>query len=281
MHFPKYWFAAREKFLRAWGWSVHSLVEAQARAETRLAKIRVWIAQGGKSTWQQRYSYGNRPMCEQVLREFRTAEGMLRAAVTRNGYGCVALNTAGLMFVDVDTPAPKPTGFMERRFGVHRDERERQAEAFYNGVMARVSDWVGRWPGWGWRVSRTAAGVRLLATHAPFAPDHALCRTAFQVFAAHPLYRKLCATQKWFRARLTPKSWRCGLDKPRVRWPWGNEEWEARFRKWETQYTKAAERYTTCKLIGRFGNPEIHPSLREFVDVHERATRAESNLKLA
>jgi hypothetical protein len=281
MHFPKYWIAAREKYISAWGWSDISPADAQQHAETRLAKIRTWIAQGGKSTWQQRYGYGNRPMCEPVLREFRALDGTLRAAVTLNSYGCVVLNTADFMFVDVDAPAPKPTRFMERMFGVRREARERQAEIFYQGVVARVNDWVGRWQGWGWRVYRTAAGIRLLATHDPFAPEDTMCRTAFDVFEADPLYRRLCATQKCFRARLTPKPWRCGMDKPGVRWPWGNEEWEGRFRKWETQYNKAAARYATCKLIGQFGDANLHPDFQEIIQFHDQSTRAETGLPLA
>ena len=206
MHFPKYWIAAREKYISAWGWSDTSPAEAQAHAETRLAKIRAWLAQGGKSTWQQRYGYGTRPICEQVLREFRTADGTLRAAVTRNSYGCVVLNTADLMFVDVDVPAPKPTNFRERWFGVRREERERQAEIFYNGVMARVNDWVGRWQGWGWRAYRTSAGIRLLATHEPFAPEHAMCRTAFDVFEADPLLSDIVRHAKMFSRAAHPKT---------------------------------------------------------------------------
>jgi hypothetical protein len=33
--------------------------------------------------------------------------------------------------------------------------------------------------------------------------------------------------------------------------------------------------------VGQFGSREFHPSLREFVEVHDRATRAESGLRLA
>jgi len=282
MHFPKYWTTARDKNLAAWGWSDNSLAEAGERATERLTRIRAWLSQRGKSPSPQRYGYGDtRPLREEVVREFRAPEGTLRAAITRNSYGCLVLNTADLMFVDVDAPEAKGSGWLAGLFGFRKPDQSRDPNAFINTLMARVNDWVARTPGWGWRVYRTAAGVRLLATNEPFAPDNAMCRRAFEVFEADPLYRKLCATQKCFRARLTPKPWRCGLDKPRVRWPWGNEEWEARFRKWETQYTKAAERYATCKLIGQLGNPEIHSSLREFVDVHDRATRAESNLKLA
>ncbi len=120
-----------------------------------------------------------------------------------------------------------------------------------------------------------------MATHEAFTSDHAMCRTAFEVFEADPLYRKLCATQKCFRARLTPKPWRCDLDKPRGRWPWGDAKTEARFRKWETEYAKVAVRYATCKLVGQFGNPQFDPALRELIEQHDRATQAESNLRLA
>jgi hypothetical protein len=282
MHFPKYWIAARDKDLVAWGWSDHSLTEAHGQATERLLRIKDWLSRGRKTPRQQRYGYGDdRPLCEEVLREFRAPEGTLRAAISRNRYGCLVLNTADLMFVDVDAPEAKESGWLAGLFGFRKPDHTRDPDAFMNTLMARVNDWVGRWPGWGWRVYRTAAGVRLLATHEPFASDHGMCRTAFEVFEADPLYRKLCATQKCFRARLTPKPWRCDADKMHIRWPRGDEKWEARFRKWEAQYNKEAARYATCKLVGQFGNPHFHPALRELIELHDTATQAESNLKLA
>ena len=283
MHFPKYWTTARDKDFVAWGWSDQSLAEATEHATGRLTRIKDWMRQRVKTPLQQRYGYGDdRPLREEVLREFRAAEGTLRAAVTRNSYGCLVLNTADMLFVDVDAPEAKESGWLAGLFGLRKPDHTRDPDAFMNTLMARVNDWVGRWPAWGWRVYRTAAGVRLLATNEPFAPDNAMCRTAFEVFEADPLYRKLCATQKCFRARLTPKPWRCDADKMHIRWPRGDDEkWEARFRKWEAEYAKAAESYATCKLLGQFGNAEFHPSLRELVELHDRATRAESNLRLA
>ena len=55
----------------------------------------------------------------------------------------------------------------------------------------------------------------------------------------NPLYRRLCRTQKWFRARLTPKPWRCGFENPPCRWPWPDGRAEARYKDWETRYKKA------------------------------------------
>jgi hypothetical protein len=282
MHFPKYWTTARDKNLVAWGWSDHNLAEANGRAMERLMRIKDWLSRRTKTPLQQRYGYGDdRPLCEEVLREFRAPNGTLRAAITRNRYGCLVLNTADLMFVDVDAPEAKESGWLAGLFGFRKPDHRRDPDAFMNTLMARVNDWVGRWPGWGWRVYRTAAGVRLLATHEPFASDHTMCRTAFEAFEADPLYRKLCATQKCFRARLTPKPWRCDADKPRGSWPWANEQTEARFRKWETAYNQAAARYATCKLEGQFGNAQFDPALRELIELHDGVTQAESNLKLA
>jgi hypothetical protein len=282
MHFPKYWTTAKDKNLVAWGWSDTNLAEASGRAAERLARIRAWLSQRARTPLQQRYGYGDdRPMREEVLREFRTPEGTLRAAITRNSYGCLVLNTTDLMFVDVDAPEAKESGWLAGLFGFRKPDHTRDPDAFMNTLTARVRDWIERQPDWGWRVYRTAAGVRLLATHAPFASDHAMCRAAFEVFAADPLYRKLCATQKCFRARLTPKPWRCDVEKPRGRWPWGNEKTEARFRKWEAEYAKAAARYATCRLIGHFGTTGIAPEFQALVELHDQATRAESHLPLA
>lgn len=282
MHFPKYWITARERNLTAWGWSDESPAHAARLAAERLTRIRDWLARGGKSASAQRYGYSDgRPLREEVLREFRSPEGTLRAAVTRNSYGCLVLNTTDLMFVDVDAPEAKESSFLAGLFGFGKPAKGRQPEEFSNQVMARVNDWVSRWPNWGWRVYRTRAGIRLLATHQPIVSDDALCRTAFEVFEADPLYRKLCATQKCFRARLTPKPWRCDMDKPRGRWPWANEKTEARFRKWEAKYVEVSESYATCSLMGQFGDPEFDPVLRELVEFHDQATRADITLPLA
>jgi len=281
VHFPTYWTTAKDKNLTAWGWSDESLAHAAGHAAERLARIKDWLRRGGKPALQQRYGYPDRPMREEVLREFRSNNGTLRAAVTRNSYGCLVLNTADLMFVDVDAPEAKESSFLAGLFGFRRPDKSRSPDEFMNGVMARVQDWLNRQPAWGWRVYRTRAGVRLVATHQPVASEDPVCVAAFDAFEADPLYRKLCATQKCFRARLTPKPWRCDMDKPRGRWPWANEKTEVRFRKWEAEYTASAERYATCNFVGHFGHADIAPELRPLVEFHDQATRAASGLPLA
>jgi len=284
MYFPKYWTKAKDQAIVAWGWSDHTLDEASGRAADRLLRIKAWVSQPTTTPLQGHYGYGdNRPLREEVLREFRTTEGRLRAVTTRNRYGCLVLNTADLMFVDVDinadVPTAKATGWLEDFLGSRT--KVHAQKAFMDTLMGRVNDWVGRWPGWGWRVYRTAAGARLLTTHAAFEPDAPMTQSAFEVLKADPLYRRLCASQKCFRARLTPKPWRCDIPSPRESWPWTDANSEQRFRSWEAEYTKATTHYATCKLVGQFGNARIDPTFQALIELHDRATQADSDLNLA
>ena len=48
--------------------------------------------------------YPNRPFREQIIRELKDAAGQTSAVITRNAYGCLVLNTARMMFVDIDLP---------------------------------------------------------------------------------------------------------------------------------------------------------------------------------
>jgi hypothetical protein len=149
------------------------------------------------------------------------------------------------------------------------------------GVLDQAESWIGQNRGWGWRVYRTRAGLRLLATHALFAPEAPATEQVFEMMTADPLYRRLCKTQKCFRARLTPKPWRCGVDKPPGRWPWPDAKAEKRFETWESGYLRACGDYATCALVTTMGGQTIDPTVQLILEVHDSTTRVESNLGLA
>jgi hypothetical protein len=52
----------------------------------------------------ERYAFADRPIREEILRELRDPWGASEAIVTRNGYGAEVLNTARLLFADIDDP---------------------------------------------------------------------------------------------------------------------------------------------------------------------------------
>ena len=67
------------------GWSDESLEAAGARARENARRLAERLAAGRDGGNQ--YEYGERPLPEPVLRRFPAA------AVTRNGYGALVLNT--------------------------------------------------------------------------------------------------------------------------------------------------------------------------------------------
>ena len=53
---------------------------------------------------ERSYAYGTRPLREEIIQEIHSRAGDITGIVTRNSYGCLVLNTAEAMFVDVDLP---------------------------------------------------------------------------------------------------------------------------------------------------------------------------------
>jgi hypothetical protein len=87
--------------------------------------------------------------------------------------------------------------------------------------------------------------------------------------------------QESFRARLTPKPWRCGLPVPPGMFPFETPEDVARFQDWERNYTAAIQPYATCQYLVSFGNSPMASGFEELVQYHDQETRATSLLPLA
>jgi hypothetical protein len=97
------------------------------------------------------------------------------------------------------------------------------------------------------------------------------------------LYLRLCIAQECFRARLTPKPWRCGLRQPGggLRYPRENPQLEEEFRRWEKQYDAAVTKFAVCSFVKQVGSRNVHPDVESVMQYHDRVTRSESNLPLA
>jgi len=277
MNFPKFWAKGTHQGFTCWRWSDSSLAEAASLAQEAARRIAERFAAGEKL--RGGYGYPDRPLREPVLREIKAPDGELAAVITRNSYGALVMNTAHIMFVDVDLPEPKsPMGWLKKLFGRPELPVVRITE---ETVLARAETWRQGHPGWSWRVYRTKAGLRLLATHAPVEPDEPSTEQVFDALGADALYRRLCHTQKCFRARLTPKPWRCGSGNPPCRWPWLNAKVEAKFQAWEARYEKACRDYATCELIATQGSQQVDPRIQTILKVHDETTCADSKLDLA
>jgi hypothetical protein len=278
MNFPKFWARGKIGDFICWRWSSLSLEEAQARANEAARQLAERIRGGGRPLKRGSY-YPDRPFREQVLEEMKSANGDVAAVVTRNSYGCLVLNTSRIMFVDVDLPEPKVSrGLFSKLFGKPdlTPPRDLQGE-----VIRKVENWSKAHPDWGWRIYRTRAGLRLMATHDLIDANSSQAIEVFTAFGADPLYQKLCQSQKCYRARLTPKPWRCGVKGKPDRWPWLEPKAETRFEKWETQYNDRSAAWSTCELVRKIGSQEVHPEIAPILSYHDSATRIGKGLQLA
>lgn len=235
-------------YVTARGWSNESLEAAKAKAReiARHVTDRVLNHPGVK----EKYPYGDRPLPEQVLKTFRGGA----AVVTRNLYGAEILNTDGMMFVDIDRDDPRPS---------HVNV---EAVAARHGLS-------GRW-------YRTFAGYRVILTDRKFMPGSPESEALFQEFGADQMYVRLCKMQISFRARLTPKPWRCDWYKPRGKYPYETPYDEETMREWVGQYDRKAAEYSTCELVSSFGG-QVLPEFGDLIAYHDQVSKAASGLPLA
>lgn len=288
MRIPAYWSRAtaedldrnrRKVAFSCWRSSDHSPKDAH---ESALAAAKRVLQLMLADKRRERYGYGSVPLREEVIERFADAEGMISAAVTRNASGAMVLNAAGAMFIDLDFP-PISAGegllsFFARFFNKSANSPDAQRQAT---IESRLENFIRSHPDWGFRVYRTCAGVRALATHDLFDPTAVSTLDVLCSLGADPLYVRLCKGQQCFRARLTPKPWRCGCRDNTVSWPQETEDQQSRFQQWLTTYKSRHVSYATCRFLGAIGRSAVHPELKTLIEVHDKVTQCNEPLPLA
>ena len=289
MHIPSFWSKVEsqarspngnEVHFACWGGSQTSVAEAQILARGVAERIASRIRRG--EGFPERYAYGDRPLREEILGKIDGPLGDPTAVLTRNAYGVRVLNAAQALFIDVDLPAPAPfCALLRRMVRVLFRSRVAPPPDHFAAALAKLEKWLAGHPDWGVRVYRTRAGLRYLVTHAPFEPGSAQSEATMEYLGCDPQYVILCRAQQCFRARLSPKPWRCGISPPSVRFPWGSAAEERAMRSWEARYDSAIQGSATCSLLKILGSPRIDPAIAALVKLHDEDTRAESGLPLA
>ena len=281
MKIPKYWAkriqsiqppGGRPYLLVIWQWSDASREEAQRKADARVKELEQKVRAGQQLN---RYGYSERPLREEITQGIASAAGHEVAIVTRNAYGALVLNAANAMFIDIDfkDKGSSSGGFL-RGFGQRTPSQEDQH-------VARITTWASRYPDVGLRIYRTAAGLRCLITNQIFEPGRSDALDILRAFESDPLYVRLCQAQECFRARLTPKPWRCNLTPPPSRYPWDNVDREFEYRSWEKRYEYASRAYAVCKLVKQLGPREVHPDIEPILKLHDQLTGIETDRPLA
>ncbi len=285
--------------LSIWRWSDASQHDAQQRANAAAEDAARRMESG--SVPEGGYGYLDNPPREEIIEEITGEDGSTIATVTRNRMGSLILNTDGLMFIDVDTESAdsEPSGGILSRLaslltGSGRRRKKAQVSSEFvvahgragyagddaagdvpEGPTGRIAQAAAMFPADSFRLYQTAAGYRLMLTNRTVSPTSDECKRILASFDADPLYSRLCEKQECFRARLTPKHWRCELPSPPCRFPLRNSSEERVYDEWITQYEQVIEPYATCKFLQEFGPGEKHPSLALLIQVHDMMSRVD------
>jgi hypothetical protein len=286
MNIPRYWAKASEiarpkwcaKFpVIGWGWSNESDAEAQKKAQEIAARAARWME--SSRTLHRDHYYEDRPPREEILQEIAGESGEPAAIITRNSYGSRILNTTALAFIDVDLPPDKkyfwPVSAIRKWAG-------KSVESPRDAACKKAMDTAASLGGdYTIRMYHTAAGLRFVIVNKYVNPKSSEMERLFDLFETDQLYRKLCINQECYRARLTPKRWRCGIfDAPPNRFPWENAAEENRYREWEKNYEAIIESYATCKFITQWGTAKGSELQEKILDLHDQITKATTDLPL-
>jgi len=268
MNIPKYWAKAEQVWpaaegggvLRIWRSSNASETDARAAAETRLGEMLREIAEGCSP---RRIDYTDRPVREELLGAVEGAD----ALITRNAQGAEVLNTARVMFIDVDFlyfRRDRAISWLAALFGKKSKQTPEER------ARAQFAQWLTGEPGARVRLYRTRAGLRVLRLDRLFDPAAPETQIMLKAAGADPLYSQLCAVQASFRARLTPKHHRIGMKRIPGEWPCAEPALASARAAWLADYAQRSRGRAACEFLAESGDAPIHPEAEAVLREHDR-----------
>lgn len=257
-----------------WGWSETSEEEAEKMAAERCWQTKQrWNtnASDGQKEWYRGQDYFVQPPREEIIQEINNSEGGVDGWVSRNRYGVLVLNTDVMLIMDIDrkeTPLRKAAKSLWSTWFGQRTQSEE--ERLIDLLKSQQQD--------SFRLYRTFAGWRAILLNRAVDGVGAESMNLMKKFPVDPFYLKLCERQKCYRARLTAKPWRigvqrCGYDYPR------HPRIEGYFAKWEQEYNEAAMKFRVCEKI--YGDDPPCDRLRELLAIHDALSQVWKSLPLA
>lgn len=143
-------------------------------------------------------------------------------------------------------------------------------------ALERVTAFSEQHPDWGLRLYKTPKGLRIIITHRSMQAGDADVAKLFAALQVDPLYARLCQRQQCFRARVSAKPWRIGMNGPGDqvrRWPVA-EKYAAERQRWNHDYDEKAMQYSACHFVSQLGAPAMAADVQALVDWHDQASMA-------
>jgi hypothetical protein len=320
---PQYWAEGRLQYrgrdkqvtVRRFGWSDFSPADAQERADARTKEAFARVMAGETLRRSERKVAYNGSDGVPIREEIVARSGS--AVITRNSYGARCLNTPNVLFADIDLeggPSIRHFGVMvftaltvAVAVGIATNsvilgvvvlainaalgwatirflDRFRGGPGAERRALGRIRQFLASRPEWSFRIYRTPAGLRLLATHRTFDPREPAVAECFRELGCDPIYARMCLNQNCFRARVSPKPWRIGISthlKPRPGvWPVSRDQMPNRMA-WVARYEKQAESFSACRFVDAVGSGVEDSTARAVQILHDDLCGAESGKPLA
>lgn len=304
--------------VRRFGWSDVSQDDARRHAEARVEEAMARVLAGEPLPRRERKVPYNGAEGLPIREEIVSRHGDV--VVTRNSYGALCLNTPDVLFVDIDFTDPGASRWLRLAvtliaavvvggyFFMHARTSTALTAlaaaviaaqfvvAAVHGIAwrlgggpegrahARIARFIAAHEDWRLRQYRTPSGLRLLAMHRTFAPGDPAVQQCFAAVGADRTYVRMCARQRCFRARVSPKPWRIGIaahmrPRPGV-WPVAPEQRPKRER-WIEEYELKAAGYAACRYLGERGVGRTDGKADEVRALHDALCRAEQPLPIA
>ncbi len=305
----------RQVTVKRFGWSDDSQEAAQLHADERAAEAMARIESGETlKRYENKVPYNGAdglPIREEIVARHGDV------VITRNSYGALCLNTPNVLFADVDTDdGPGPRIYVPlfvvlvgAALGIGLSIGSGRAVMFsliaamvllpfVADIIFRIMDRANGGPDmrirkaiesflesrrdWRLRLYKTPAGYRILALHRLFEPRCEDVQEFFTAMKSDPVYVRMCKNQNCFRARVSPKPWRIGVERCRPRsgvWPLKPER-VAQLMAWVQGYESAAEGFASCRFEEEFGGGVADYRVAQVRELHDRYAKASSELPL-
>ena len=304
MNIPKYWekkevtfdIDGMEAICNIWGHSDGDPEVARQMIEEKIPQVeeairRRWNDEDGKYSRGYKGDYYTVDFIREHRLEEISQDSEEIAVITRNSYGSKIINCPEVMFVDIDTEEEDWRDDWEHSGGClglflgsspkEPAPRPEPSQAKLD-ALARVKGYVDSNPGTGFRIYETTLGLRLIATNQLYEPASDEAMAIMKNLHSDELYMRLCRVQKCFRARLTPKPWRIGVNRAPWARAWGGPgSPHAGYDNWLENYAVVSKGYQACSFMEKIGLEAPDPAIKEVVRVHDEACGADGDRPLA
>lgn len=303
-------FDGRSFTLRRFGWSDISEEDAKEHSRKRIDEaLKTLKETGSVRRIDHKISYNGGeglPIREEVV----STHGDI--VISRNSYGALCLNTPDIMFADIDFDHNPPTsvyvavfsgiavlsalltiyfqswlvlgvgvlvglffsGSISRMINTSVNDRNGSLE---NKALERLKAVSARNPALHMRIYKTTMGFRILFMEQTYDPSSEATLELLRSLDSDKVYIQMCRNQRCFRARVSPKPWRIGIDRLRPRpgvWPVKSEYLSER-EAWIDRYNDKSKQYSICQFIQKIGSDTVNEKAEKVRKLHDELCRSD------